>query len=124
MTTVLDVVHNEIDIAIVDASTEAHMLDHLIYRTSAKIASPGQGRFKVMIAGRSCLAGDVFGQYSLKTRLKTGSVVRIADAAGYTMVKKNWFNGLPMPSICVRRLDGKLDTVRNLGYKDFVASLS
>ncbi|MBU0715239.1 MAG: carboxynorspermidine decarboxylase [Verrucomicrobia bacterium] len=124
VTTVLDVVHNEVDIAIVDASTEAHMLDHLVYRTSAKVAFPGPGRFKVMIAGRSCLAGDVFGQYSLKTRLMTGSVVRIADAAGYTMVKKNWFNGLPMPAICVRRLDGTVDMIRQFGYKDFIASLS
>ena len=124
VTTVLDVVHNEMDIAIVDASTEAHMLDHLIYRTSAKIASPPEGKFKIMIAGRSCLAGDVFGQYRLATRLKSGSVVRFADAAGYTMVKKNWFNGLPMPGIRVRRLDGTLATVRNFGYKDYVDSLS
>jgi carboxynorspermidine decarboxylase len=124
VTTVLDVVHNEVDIAIVDASMEAHMLDHLIYRTTAKIAAPGSGRHPVMIAGRSCLAGDVFGQYRLKTRLKPGSVVRIADAAGYTMVKKNWFNGLPMPSICVKRLNGTLDTVRSFGYKDYLESLS
>lgn len=124
VTTVLDVVHNEIDIAIVDASTEAHMLDHLVYRTSAKVASPGPGRFKCMIAGRSCLAGDVFGQYRLKTRLRPGHEVRFADAAGYTMVKKNWFNGLPMPAICVKRLDGSLDVVRSFGYGDFIASLS
>ncbi len=124
VTTVLDVMRNEIEIAIVDASLEAHMLDHLIYRTNPKIAAPGPGRFKVMIAGRSCLAGDVFGCYSLKNRLKLGSVVRIADAAGYTMVKKNWFNGLPMPAIVVRRLDGTLDTVREFGYKDYVESLS
>ena len=76
VTTVLDVVHNGMDIAIVDASTEAHMLDHLVYRTSAKIASPGPGRHRIMIAGRSCLAGDVFGQYRLARRLKPGSVVR------------------------------------------------
>jgi len=124
VTTVLDVVHNEIDIAIVDASTEAHMLDHLVYRISAKIVSPGPGRFKFMIAGRSCLAGDVFGQYNLKTRLKPGSIVRIADAAGYTIVKKNWFNGLPMPSICVRKLNGVLKKVKSFGYKDFIESLS
>ena len=124
VTTVLDVVHNEVDIAIVDASTEAHMLDLLIYRINAKICSPGPGRFKHIIAGRSCLAGDVFGQYSLKTRLKIGSVVRIADAAGYTMVKKNWFNGLPMPAICVKRLDGALENVQSFGYKDFTESLS
>lgn len=124
VTTVLDVVHNEMDIAIVDASTEAHTLDHIIYRTNPRLASPGPGRFKYIVAGRSCLAGDVFGHYSLKTRLKPGSIVRVADAAGYTMVKKNWFNGMPMPSICVRRLDGSLDLVRRFGYKDYVSSLS
>jgi carboxynorspermidine decarboxylase len=124
VTTVLDIVHNETDIAIVDASTEAHMLDHLIYRTTARLVAPGPGRFPVTIAGRSCLAGDVFGRYRLRARLKPGSVVRIGDAAGYTMVKKNWFNGLPMPSIVVRRLDRTLETVRRFGYKDYVESLS
>lgn len=124
VTTVLDVVHNQAAIAIVDASTEAHLLDLLIYRLSAKIAQPAPGRFKYMIAGRSCLAGDVFGQYRLKTPLKPGSVVRFADAAGYTMVKKNWFNGLPMPAIWVKRLDGTIENVRSFGYKDYVRSLS
>jgi len=124
VTTVLDIVHNEIDIAIVDASVEAHMLDHLIYGTSANISAPEPGRYRVMIAGRTCLAGDVFGEYKLKTKLKVGSEVRIADAAGYTMVKKNWFNGLAMPSIAVRRLDGTVDVLRKFRYKDFKRSLS
>ncbi len=124
VTTVLDVVHNEIDIAIVDASVEAHMLDHLIYRTNPRIAAPEPGRYRVMIAGRTCLAGDVFGEYKLKTKLKVGGEVRIADAAGYTMVKKNWFNGLAMPSIAVRRLDGTVELLRKFRYKDYKRSLS
>jgi carboxynorspermidine decarboxylase len=124
VTTVLDVVRNEVDVAIVDAALEAHMLDHLIYRTNPRLNAPGPGPHQVMVAGRSCLAGDVFGTYRLAKRLRPGSVVRIADAAGYTMVKKNWFNGMPMPSIVVRRLDGTVDVVRRFGYKDYVASLS
>ncbi len=125
VTTVLDVIHNEIDIVIVDASIEAHMLDHLIYRTSPKIASPESGAHRMMIAGRTCLAGDVFGEYDLNKRLAIGDEVRIAaDAAGYTMVKKNWFNGLPMPAIVVHRLDGTMETLRKFGYKDFKHSLS
>ena len=124
VTTVLDVVHNEMDTAILDSSIEAHMLDHLIYRTHPKVNAPGPGRYPVLIAGRSCLAGDIFGQYKLRTKLVAGSVVRLADAAGYTMVKKNWFNGLPMPSICVKRLNGKLETVRRFSYKDYLESLS
>ncbi|OIO75976.1 MAG: carboxynorspermidine decarboxylase [Elusimicrobia bacterium CG1_02_37_114] len=124
VTKVLDVVHNELDIAIVDASTEAHMLDLLIYRTPAKIESSGQGKYEYMIAGRSCLAGDIFGTYRFKSPLKAGSVIKISDSAGYTMVKKNWFNGLQMPSIVVKRLNGTLESVRQFNYKDFLYNLS
>ncbi len=124
VTTVLDIVHNEIDIAIVDASLEAHLLDHLIYRTNPGVSVPGPGANRVMIAGRSCLAGDVFGSYNLQTKLNVGDEVRFADAAGYTMVKKNWFNGVPMPSIAVRRLDGTIEIVRSFSYEDYTGSLS
>ena len=124
ITTVLDVVHNEVDIAIVDASVEAHLLDHLIYRTNPRISSPGPGKSRIMIAGRSCLAGDIFGSYELEAGLKIGDEVRIADSAGYTMVKKNWFNGVPMPSIAVRRLNGNVELVRSFGYEDYRNSLS
>jgi carboxynorspermidine decarboxylase len=122
--TVLDIVRNRMDIAIVDASAEAHMPDLLIYATSAKIDNNEQGPFRYMIAGRSCLAGDIFGTFSFKKRLRPGSIVRFQDAGGYTMVKKNWFNGLPMPSIAVKRLDGKTGLIRKFSYKDFVDSLS
>lgn len=124
VSTVLDVVHNKIDIAILDASIEPHMLDLLIYRQTAKIASPKPGPHKIMIAGCSCLAGDVFGTYRLQKRLKPGDEVRIADAAGYTMVKKNWFNGIKMPSIAVRRINGKIEKIREFTYEDFKCSLS
>jgi len=121
---VLDIVHNKIDIAVVDASTEAHMLDLLVYRSTAKIKNSHSGRFKYMIAGRSCLAGDVFGIYKFKAPLKIGGIVKFSDAAGYTIVKKNWFNGLKMPAIVVKRLNGKIDVVREFKYNDFLSSLS
>ena len=122
--TVLDVLYNKMPIAIVDASVEAHMLDHLIYRTNPKIAAPEAGEYRTMIAGRTCLAGDVFGTYLLNKELQVGDQVRIADAAGYTMVKKNWFNGVAMPAIAVRRLDGSIAILRKFGYKDYKRSLS
>ncbi|MBK1717762.1 carboxynorspermidine decarboxylase [Thiocystis violacea] len=124
VTTVIDLVHNEVDIAIIDASLEAHMLDHLVYRTTPAIASPGAGEHPVMIAGRTCLAGDVFGEFRLAEPLEIGREVRIADAGGYTMVKTNWFNGVAMPSIVVRRLNGTTEIIRSFGYEDFKRSLS
>lgn len=124
ITSVVDIVHNEIDIAIVDASVEGHMLDLLIYRLPAKIENSDLGNYRCMIAGRSCLAGDVFGTFNFENKLEIGSEVRFADAAGYTMVKKNWFNGLQMPAIAVRRLDGTIEVVREFSYTDFVNNLS
>ncbi len=124
VTCVVDIVHNEIDIAIVDSSVEAHMLDLLIYRLSAKLEDEPTHGYKYMVAGRSCLAGDVFGTFHFNERLKIGDEIRFADAAGYTMVKKNWFNGLQMPAVAIRRLDGRIDVVRNFSYADFMTNLS
>jgi carboxynorspermidine decarboxylase len=123
VTTVLDIVKNIKDIAIVDASIEAHMLDLLIYRTPAKI-DLDTGKHNYIVTGRSCLAGDVFGQYQFKKKLKIGSIIRFADAAGYTMVKKNWFNGIQMPSIVVKRLNGKVEIIKQFLYDDFLSNLS
>jgi len=120
---VLDMVRNEKDIAIVDTSTEAHALDLLIYATPAKIAEE-TGENEYMIAGCSCLAGDVFGTYKLARKLKIGDEIRFADTAGYTMVKKNWFNGVRMPSIAVKRLNGETELVREFDYNDYVNNLS
>jgi carboxynorspermidine decarboxylase len=124
VTTVLDVVHNEVDIAVVDASVEAHLLDHLIYGTSPRLTAPAPGEHRVVVAGRTCLAGDVFGDYLLAAPLAVGDEVRFGDAAGYSIVKKSWFNGVAMPSIAVRRLDGTLEVVRRFTYEDYRASLS
>lgn len=124
VTTVVDIVHNEMDIAIVDASTEAHMLDLLTYRQAAQMENAVDGPCVYMVAGRSCLAGDVFGVYHFPAPLEVGQTLRIADAAGYSIVKKNWFNGLNMPSIVVRRLNGETEVVRTFGYQDYVTCVS
>ena len=139
VTTVLDTMHNEKNLAVVDASIEAHMLDLLIYRESAPIASIN-GEFmaiapvnkdqvddavdNTIIYGRSCLAGDIFGEYALPSNLQIGDKIAFGNAAGYTMVKKNWFNGVNMPAIVIRRLDGSIDIQREFDYQDYKASLS
>ena len=121
--TVLDTLHNGKDLAIVDSSIEAHMLDLLIYRESARM-SPCDGPFTYQICGKSCLAGDIFGEFNFDHELKAGDRISIEDAGGYTMVKKNWFNGVKMPSIAVKQLDGSIELVREFGYQDFVDNLS
>lgn len=120
--TVLDTLFNGKYLAIVDSSIEAHMLDLLIYRESAKMQESGDQEW--MICGKSCLAGDVFGEFRFPQALKAGDRLSIQDAAGYTMVKKNWFNGVQMPAIAIRELDGSERLVRSFTYDDFAAALS
>lgn len=139
VTTVLDTMHNEKNLAVVDASIEAHMLDLLIYRESAPIAAINEESMDILpvdmtksanisdntiIYGRSCLAGDIFGEYALPNDLQIGDKIAFGNAAGYTMVKKNWFNGVNMPAIVIRRLDGSIDVQRKFDYQDYKASLS
>ena len=119
---VLDIVDNGKLVAIVDSSIEAHMLDLLIYREQAKLPQTGDQAYQ--IAGKSCLAGDIFGEARFAGPLAIGDRISVGDAAGYTMVKKNWFNGVAMPSIALRRADGSIETLRSFGYDDFRASLS
>jgi carboxynorspermidine decarboxylase len=119
VTTVLDIVKNVKRIAIVDSSVEAHMPDLLIYRISAEINSK-TGTNNYIIAGKSCLAGDIFGEYKVANKLDIGSVIRFANAGGYTMVKKNWFNGIKMPAVVVERLNGKVEIIKKFGYDDFL----
>lgn len=139
VTTVLDTMHNEKNLAVVDASIEAHMLDLLIYRESAPIAAINEEEINILpidtasaadiadntlIYGRSCLAGDIFGEYDLPSNLQIGDTIAFGNAAGYTMVKKNWFNGVNMPAIVIRRLDGTIEVQREFDYQDYKASLS
>ena len=119
---VLDILDNGKKIAIVDSSIEAHMLDLLIYRETAKL--PQNGAHEYQIAGKTCLAGDIFGDGKFESPLQIGDRISIADAAGYTMVKKNWFNGVAMPAIAIRRADGTIERIKDFTYEDYLSSLS
>lgn len=121
--TVLDTLYNGKNVAIIDSSTEAHMLDLLIYSETAKVA-PNTGDHTYMICGKTCLAGDIFGEFQFEHGLKVGDRLSILDAGAYTMVKKNWFNGVQMPSIAVRQLDGQVELIKEFTFEDYAQSLS
>lgn len=130
ITSVMDIIHNEMDVAILDAAANVHMPDLVTYGENARMELPilpadaeGPG-YIYQLAGRTCLAGDVFGTFKFPDKLAVGSLVPIHDAAGYTIVQKSWFNGVPMPSIVVKRLDGKAEVVRTFNYEEYLSSFS
>jgi carboxynorspermidine decarboxylase len=125
---VLDIVHNELDIVILDASAVAHMPDviEMPYRPEVVGGGqPGELAHTYRLAGHSCLAGDVIGDYSFARPLQVGDRVAFLDMAHYTMVKTTTFNGLRLPAIGVYREDtDELRIVRRFGYEDFKNRLS
>ena len=112
--------------AILDVSAACHMPDVLEMpytpRVKLKVES---GKLKVessytyRFGGPTCLAGDVIGTYSFQQPLAEGDTVVFEDMAIYSMVKNNTFNGMALPSIAVRRMDGTVETLREFGYDDF-----
>ena len=127
VTRVLETMHNGMDIAILDASAACHMPDvlEMPYRPPLRGAGePGEKAHTFRLAGPTCLAGDVIGDYSFDRPLQEGDTLVFEDMALYTMVKTNTFNGMPLPAIFWRGEDGKLRVVRRFGYQDFKERLS
>ncbi len=125
---VLDVVHNEVDIAVLDASATTHMPDvlEMPYRPQIVDAGePGERAHTVRLAGPSCLAGDVIGDYSFDRPLAAGDRLVFMDMAHYTMVKNTTFNGVRLPSIATwEPRTETLNVVRRFGYDDYAGRLS
>lgn len=125
--TVLDIMHNGMEIAILDTSAEAHMPDTLAmpYRAEVRGAGlPGEKVHTYRLGGNTCLAGDIMGDYSFDAPLKVGDKIIFEDQIHYTFVKNTTFNGIPLPSLAILRTDGTLDVVRKFGYEEYKMRLS
>lgn len=127
VTSVLETLHNGVEIAILDASAACHMPDvlEMPYRPPlAGAVGPGEKPFTYRLAGPTCLAGDVIGDYSFDGPLAEGSRLVFEDMALYTMVKTNTFNGMRLPDIVLRKMDGQVEVVKSFGYETFKERLS
>ena len=126
-TSVLEITENGVQTAILDASAACHMPDvlEMPYRPPLSGAGlPGERPFTYRLAGPTCLAGDVIGDYSFDRPLETGDVLEFQDMAIYSMVKNNTFNGMALPDIVLERENGSRELVRRFGYEDFKGRLS
>ena len=127
ITTVLDIVYSDMPILILDTSAACHMPDvlEMPYRPPLYGAGgPGEKRVTCRLASRTCLAGDVIGEYSFEEQPRVGDRLVFGDMAIYTMVKNNTFNGMPLPDIAWRHADGHCEVIRRFGYQDFKMRLS
>ena len=120
--TVADIVHNKMDIAILNVSISAHMPDCLEMPYRPNItggALPGEKKFTYKITGNTCLAGDQLGDYSFDQPLHVGDRIIFEDMIHYTMVKTTFFNGVRHPDIGMFDMDGKFHLLHRFTYEQF-----
>lgn len=119
---VLDFHHNEKDIAILDASASTHMPDVLEVPYTPKVVGggePGEKAHSYILGGKTCMTGDIIGEYSFDRPLKIGDRIIFTDMMQYSFVKNNTFNGVPLPELTVLNEDGTITVLRSFGYDDF-----
>lgn len=125
---VLDIIHNDVDIAILDTSASAHMPDvlEMPYRPNIEGAGKaGEFAHTYRLGGMTCLAGDVIGDYSFPKPLKVGDKLIFHDMAIYSMVKTTTFNGVQLPDIVIYEpKDESFRLVKRFGYEDYKGRLS
>jgi len=127
VTEVLDITDNDGPVAVLDTSATCHTPDVIEARYRPDVlgaGAPGERACDYRLAGATCLAGDVFGDYSFDAPLTVGSRLVFQDLAPYTIVKTNTFNGMPLPAIAVwdARTD-ELQVVKEFAYDDFAGRL-
>ena len=120
---VLDIVENgDIKIAILDTSAACHMPDVIEMPYTPPLLGTNQaeeGAYSYRLAGPTCLSGDIIGEYSFDKTLQIGDLLVFGDMAIYTTCKNNTFNGMPLPNIYRKNIDGTFTQLSHFGYQDF-----
>ena len=123
---VLDIVENGAKIAILDASSEAHMPDTVLmpYRPAVRGESKS-GKFSYRFGGNTCLAGDVVGlesgqpDYKFDAPLNIGDRVIFEDQIHYTIVKNTTFNGIKLPDLVLVDEREEVLMIKKFGYDEY-----
>ncbi len=123
VTDVLDVVENAgIRTAVMDASAACHMPDVIEMPYTPPLMNGETDKekpFMYRLAGPTCLAGDVIGEYGFDREIRIGDRLVFGDMAIYTTCKNNTFNGMPLPDIHALHADRSCTKLTAFGYGDF-----
>ena len=119
---VLDVIHREKDIAVLDISASCHATDLVLFDMKPDVVSPAQtvGGKTTILGCVSCLAGDVLGEYTFAEPLKVGDTVLFGGLGCYSFAQQSWFNGIRHPDIVVRSKAEGERTVLSWTYDDYL----
>lgn len=119
---VLAIHRNEKDIAILDASASTHMPDVLEVPYTPLVVGaglPGEKAHSYILGGKTCMTGDIIGEYSFDAPLRPGDKLIFSDMMQYSFVKNNTFNGVPLPDLAILNESQDYQVIRSFGYEEF-----
>ena len=119
VSTVLDLIEsNGRSIAVLD-TTVNHLPESFEYEWRPDVLMDVEGgQYPYIIAGSTCLAGDVFGEYAFAKPLEIGSTVVMYGVGAYNLVKAHTFNGVPLPSIYSLGANGEVDLMHEFTLEE------
>jgi carboxynorspermidine decarboxylase len=79
------------------------------------------GEYEYLLAGSTCLAGDVMGEYAFAAPLRVGSRVVLTNLGAYSLVKAHMFNGINLPTLYSVTSEDRLVERRRFTYHDFIS---
>ena len=77
-----------------------------------------KGQYCAILAGCTCLAGDVFGEYRFNKPLAVGEKIVFKNVGAYSLTKANRFNGYNLPDIYLYR-DLQMKKLKHYTYQDY-----
>ncbi len=116
---VLDIIENSMQVAILNVSASNHMPDVIEMSIQPKVYLAGKAdefKYSYRFGGVSCLAGDMIGDYSFKELLKVGDKVIFENMAIYSFVRNNTFNGIKLPSLGIWTKDNNFKLIKEFDY--------
>ena len=120
VSTVIDLFRrNGKNIAILD-TTINHLPEVFEYQYEPNILGHQEHhKNEYILAGRSCLAGDIFGTYHFEEKLETGSQLIFENVGHYTLVKANTFNGINLPDVYYVKNGSDLKKIKSFTFKEY-----
>ncbi|MEN8259979.1 MAG: carboxynorspermidine decarboxylase [Pseudomonadota bacterium] len=77
------------------------------------------GTCSAVLAGCTCLSGDIFGEYTLAEPLALGDRVVFENIGAYSLIKANRFNGYNLPDVYAVDEKGAVRIVKRYAYDDY-----
>ena len=106
------------NIVVLDTSVN-HNPEVFEYQRKPSVMEESKEGETSLLVGSSCLAGDIFGEYTFNKIPKIGDRLTFSNIGAYSLTKANRFNGYNFPDIYAFGQDKKITLLKQYSYQNY-----